>query len=76
MGVFANIIVIGFYDAYLVKLSAYNEYFNEVIILLTLYTFLCFTDFVKDFQMQIQVGNVSCALLSLFLGLKLTVMLY
>lgn len=75
LGVFANLIATGFNDAFLVRRSAYQEYANEVLILLTLYTFLCFTDLVKDFKMQIKIGNVSCLLLCLHLGINLTFML-
>jgi hypothetical protein len=47
-GSIASLILAGFCDAFLVKSATYNEYFNESIIMLSLYTFMCFSDYVPD----------------------------
>ena len=38
------------------------EIFNECMLMLVMYTFMCFTDFVPDLETQYQVGYVSCGL--------------
>lgn len=74
-GTVASLIIVGFYDAFLVKRATYNEYFNESIIMLSLYTFMCFTDFVPDPVMQLYIGYASCLLVLTHLGFNLIVML-
>lgn len=75
LGSLASLILVGFYDAFLVKKATYNEYFNESIIMLSLYTFMCFTDFVADPVMQLYIGYASCLLVLAHLGFNLTIML-
>ena len=51
------------------------EVFNECMLLLIMYTMLCFTDFVPDVKMQYNVGYVSCTLLVGHLLVNLALML-
>ena len=74
-GSLASLILVGFYDAFLVKSATYNEYFNESIIMLSLYTFMCFSDFVPDPVMQLNIGYASCLLVLTHLGLNLSIMM-
>jgi hypothetical protein len=74
LGSVASLILIGFYDAFLGRRATYNEYFNESIIILSLYTFMCFSDFVPDPVMQMNIGYVSCLLVLIHLGFNLSVM--
>ena len=38
------------------------ETFNEVLLLLIMYTMMCFTDFVPDLETQYSIGYVACSL--------------
>ena len=38
------------------------EMFNECMLMLIMYSFMCFTDFVPDLETQYTVGYVSCGL--------------
>ena len=75
LGSLASLILLGFYDAFLVKSATYNEYFNETIIMLSLYTFMCFSDFVPDPVMQLNIGYASCLLVLTHLGYNLSIMM-
>ena len=74
-GSIASLILVGFYDAFLLKKETYNEYFNETIIMLSLYTFMCFSDFVPDPVMQFNIGYASCLLVLTHLSLNLSIMM-
>ena len=39
-------------------------YFNEIIIMLTLYCIMCFSDFISDVQMRSNVGLVGILIVS------------
>lgn len=47
LGVIAQFTIIG-HHPYTSLRESYSEYFNELVIMLTMYSFFCFTDFVKD----------------------------
>lgn len=48
-----------------------NEYFNEIVIILTVYTTMCFTDWVPNRLAQHQAGLVTCVILCLHLAINL-----
>ena len=50
------------------------EIFNECMLMLVMYTFICFTDFVPNLETQYQVGYVSCGLVMLQLLVCLGIM--
>ena len=50
------------------------EIFNEVILMLIMYTFMCFTDFVAYLETQFAVGYVSCGLVVFHLLVNLVIM--
>ena len=52
------------------------EMFNECMLLLIMYTMMCFTDFIPDVQMQYKVGYISCGLIVGHLLVNLGLMLY
>ena len=43
------------------------SFFNEMFILMTLYTFMCFSDLVPDAEMRYNVGFACFALVSFYL---------
>ena len=51
------------------------ETFNEIMILLIMYTMMCFTDFVADLETQYKVGFVSCGLVVGHLLINVSIML-
>ena len=51
------------------------ETFNEVLLLLIMYTMMCFTDFVADLETQYSIGYVSCSLIVGHLLANLGIML-
>ncbi len=73
-GVIVSLISSGYFDAYKETTTQLNEFFNEVIIVLTLYTIMCFTNFVPDQMMQLNVGYASCLLVVVHLLINLAVM--
>ena len=44
-----------------------TEYFNECILMLTVYTFVCFTPFVPDVETKFYIGYVSIFIVILHL---------
>ena len=50
------------------------EMFNESILMMIMYTFLCFTDFVPNLETQFTVGYVSCGIVMLHLLVCLGIM--
>jgi hypothetical protein len=51
------------------------ETFNEVVLLLIMYTMMCFTDFVPDLETQYGIGYVACSLVVAHLLVNLGIML-
>ena len=51
------------------------ETFNEVLLLLIMYTMMCFTDFVPDLETQYGIGYVACSLVVGHLLANLGIML-
>ena len=47
------------------------EVFNEIVLLLLLYTYLCFSDWLRDADLQLSIGYVSCALIAIHFVLNL-----
>jgi len=52
----ASIIVVGFTEPYLDRLYNKLELMNECFLLVTIYHFFCFTDYVSDYTVKDQVG--------------------
>ena len=50
------------------------ERFNEVILILTLYTMFCFTSWVPSIETKMKVGYLSCALVVLHFAVNLYIM--
>ena len=50
------------------------EIFNEIVLMLIMYTFMCFSDFVPLVETQFQVGYVSCGLVVFHLLVNLGIM--
>jgi len=73
-GSVASLILVGFCDAFLEKRATLNEYLNESIIMLSLYTFMCFSDFVPDPVLQMNIGYASCFLVLAHLGYNISAM--
>ncbi len=47
-GVIVSLISSGYFESYENTATQINDFFNEIIIVLTLYCMMCFTDFVSD----------------------------
>jgi len=50
-----------------------NEFFNEVIIIFSIYCILCFTEFVQDPVKQYQIGYMFCILVLLHLAVNIII---
>ena len=50
------------------------EIFNEIILVLTLYTIICFSDWQSDVELKMKIGYVACALVSFHFLLNLMLM--
>ena len=70
LGVVAQFALIGL-DPYLSDSLARQQYFDESMTLLTLYTFLCFTKFVPQAQIQYMIGFVSSTIVLIHLAVNL-----
>ncbi len=70
-----SILSIGFFEARLERSARLNDLFNEVIIVLTLYTMMCFTFFIPDEIMRFYLGYFSCFLVVIHLLVNLSIML-
>jgi len=51
------------------------EYFNELLIVSTLYCMICFTDFVPIVEMQVNIGWVCCLIVSLHLAFNMFIIM-
>ncbi len=51
------------------------ETFNEVVLLLIMYSMMCFTDFVPDLETQYGIGYVACSLIVGHLLVNLGIMI-
>ena len=73
-GVVVSLISCGFFESYETSYAKLKDFFNEIIIVLTLYTMMCFTNFLPDQMMQFNVGYVSCFLVATHLIINLVFM--
>ena len=64
----------GFFESHETSGAQLNDFFNEIIIVLTLYTMMCFTNFLPDQMMQFNVGYASCFLVVTHLIINLSIM--
>ncbi len=64
----------GFFESHETSGAQLNDFFNETIIVLTLYTMMCFTNFLPDQMMQFNVGYASCFLVVTHLIINLSIM--
>ena len=51
-----------------------NEIFNEVILVLLMYTIMCLSNFVPDIELKFQIGYVAIGLVGLHLLYHMTLM--
>ena len=50
------------------------ELFNEVILMTTLYTMICFTPWIQSIEMKFKIGFVTCAIVALHFAVNLGIM--
>ena len=67
-----SVIIIGNVMPYQYAHRRKTEYFNEIILMLTLYTFICFSPFVPDVEMRFAIGYFAIATVSLHLVVNFT----
>ena len=63
----ASVIIIGNVIPYQYSHRRKTEYFNEIILMAVLYTFICFSPFVPDVEVRFSIGYISIATVSLHL---------
>ena len=73
-GVLTSLISSGYFNSFTETSQKHNDFFNEIVIVLTLYTVMCFTGFVPESLLQFNVGYVSCALVVGHLLINLSIM--
>ena len=69
------ITVSGFVEPFKSRTSNFLDITNEWFVILTLYTFICFTDFVADKRVQNLVGKGLIVIISLSICINLTIIL-
>jgi hypothetical protein len=74
-GTFLSIISTGYFESHEDQSTRLSELFNEVIIVLTLYTMICFTTFLPNEMTQFGVGYLCCFLVLVHLLTNLLIML-
>ena len=74
-GVMISLIADGYFDSQDSRRGKLNVMANEIIIVLTLYTIFCFTNFLPDEMVKFYVGYVSCLLIIVHLLINLFIML-
>lgn len=73
--IIAQIIVIGYIKPFAGGVMANAlEMFNECVLLLIMYTIICFTDFVPTIEIRFRIGYLSCALIMIHLLVNLTIL--
>ena len=70
-----SLIADGYFDSQDSRRGKLNVMANEIIIVLTLYTIFCFTNFLPDEMVKFYVGYVSCLLIIVHLLINLFIML-
>jgi hypothetical protein len=75
LGVLVEIAVNSTVNPYDTPFLNNNVYFNEIIIVTTMYSFICFTDFVPDMETRSIIGYTACSTVCLHLGLNIFFML-
>lgn len=64
-----QIILIGMFEPYTSKYEHNMELFNESMILVILYIYMCFSDFIENPETKFTMGFVCCIVVSLhFIG--------
>ena len=71
----ASVIILSSVHAFESKQRHRMEFFNEAILLLILYTILCFSDWLDDEELQLKIGFVSCSLICFHFGLNFVISL-
>ena len=64
--IIAQLIIISF-SVYESKFKTKMEYFNEIILMLTMYTIMCYTPFIFDVPTKHKIGYVTIAVVVLHL---------
>lgn len=70
-----ELIILGFVRPFKDPFNNKMEYFNEVIILLTMYCLMCFTDWNPNIDMQTNIGWVICSVVGSHLLLNMFFMM-
>ena len=66
-----SLMILSFLEAFINGRRHNMELFNELIMLMTLYTIMCFSDWLGDLEVQFKIGYVACALIGFHFGLNL-----
>ena len=74
-GTLAQLIFMEYFPSYNTISKAHKVLFDEIVIVFTMYTMMCFTDFLKNPNQQFNVGYISCGLVCLHLFINLGAML-
>ena len=74
-GTLAQLIFMEYFPSYNTISKAHKVLFDEIVIVFTMYTMMCFTDFLKNPNQQFNVGYISCGLVCLHLFINLGSML-
>ena len=69
-----SVIILSYIRAYQKGSRHRMEIFNEIILVLTLYTIMCFSDWLSDVELKMKIGYVACALVSFHFILNIAIM--
>ena len=70
------VVILSFIQAFQSKQRYRMELFNEIILMLTLYTIMCFSDWLTDHvEIKLKIGYVACALVAFHFLLNLSLII-
>jgi hypothetical protein len=73
--IFLQVLYMDYIYPYESKFTHRNQILNEYVLLSVFYTFLCFSDLVADPVAKYEMGFVPCILVSLHLGVNMTILI-
>ena len=71
-----SVVILSFIQAFQSKQRYRMELFNEIILMLTLYTIMCFSDWLYgNVEIKLKIGYVACALVAFHFLLNLSLII-
>lgn len=72
--VITQVIILGRVEPFVDKNKMYFEFFSETIVMLVMYTLICFTPFLPDLEMRFRLGYICIGIISVHLLVSLFIL--